>query len=434
MESEKTLMSLHEDPVVKAAYSWLDNQQIPMRKSVEDWSSINSGSFNILGLAQMQQELVSAFSLLNCEQEIIALPDSEYIDGQGTVQKRKSANLLRFYKRPKANRKVLLTGHYDTVFGADHAFQSFSWIDDDTLNGPGVADMKGGILVLLNALMALEQSPFADALGWEVLLSPDEETGSLGSAPYLVKRAPDFDIGLTYEPAMANGTLAGARKGSGNYILVVKGRAAHAGREIDKGRNAVVALADIIGKLSELNGKRDGLTVNPAVIEGGEAPNIVPDLAICRFNVRLEHSEDVTWLKDELDKIVALWDCQEGYSVTLHGGINRPPKILSKANLELMALIKICGELQALKVDYVATGGCCEGNNLAAAGLANVDTLGVRGGAIHSDKEFLLIDSMVERAKLSALILMAISSGFFDSVINIKVKKQHIKGPSHDDC
>lgn len=421
MKSAKTLESLHEDPSVKTAYSWLDSQQAPMCKSVEQWSNINSGSMNLVGLANMQQELVAAFSTLDCEQEIIALPDGDYVDGDGTVKNRKNANLLRFFKRTTANRKVLLTGHYDTVFGADHPFQMVRWLDDNTLNGPGVADMKGGILVILNALMALEQSPFADFLGWEVLLSPDEETGSLASAPYLVKRAPDFDIGLTYEPAMADGTLAGARKGSGNYTLVVEGRAAHAGREFNLGRNAVVALADIICKLSALNGQREGLTVNPAVIEGGQANNIVPDLAICRFNVRLEHGEDMTWFETELDKIINTWKCEEGYSISLHGGINRPPKHLSKANLELMALIKTCGELQELKVAYVATGGCCEGNNLAAAGLPNVDTLGVRGGAIHSTNEFLLLDSLVERAKLSTLILMAISNGCFDSIINYKV-------------
>ncbi len=423
-----TLVSLHGHPAVKAAYSWLDSEQFSMRSSVEQWSSINSGSHNLTGLAHMQQELLSAFNALECEHEIISLPDSEYIDSQGIVQNRKNANLLRFYKRPGVKRKVLLTGHYDTVFGTNHAFQTCCWLDDNTLNGPGVADMKGGILVMLNALIALEQSPFAAGLGWEVLLSPDEETGSLASAPYLVKRAPNFDIGLTYEPAMADGTLAGARKGSGNYSVIVKGRAAHAGREIDKGRNAVVALADIIAKLSALNGKRKGLTVNPAVVEGGTATNIVPDLAICRFNVRLEHSDDMAWLESELEKIIQIWDGSEGYSVSLSGGINRPPKHLSKANLLLMELIKTCGGLQDLRVEYVATGGCCEGNNLAAAGLPNVDTLGVRGGEIHSANEFLFFDSMVERSKLSFFILAAISNGSFDTVIKLKSENISDKG------
>ena len=428
MKSAKALVSLHEDPAVKAAYMWLDSQQPVMLETVEKWSLINSGSSNLEGLAEMQQELVAAFDVLDCEQEIIHLAGGDYIASDGKRHIRRNANLLRFYKRPTANRRVLLTGHYDTVFGAGHPFQTVNWIDDKTMGGPGVADMKGGILVIMNALQALERSPYASSLGWEVLLSPDEETGSLASAPYLVERAADFDLGLTYEPAMADGTLAGTRKGSGNYTVVVEGRSAHAGREFDKGRNAVVALADIIARLSALSGLREGLTVNPAVIEGGEATNIVPDLAICRFNVRLETSEDMSWFEGELEKIKAHWNNQEGYSLSLHGGINRPPKQLSAANLELMDLIKTCGELQGLSVEYVPTGGCCEGNNLAAAGLPNVDTLGVRGGAIHSAEEFLIVESLSERAKLSALILIAISKACFDSVMNGKSQYKTSEG------
>ncbi len=421
-------MSFHQDSAVKVAYAWLDSQQLQMQETVEAWCSINSGSHNLDGLAHMQQELIAAFSTLDCEQEIVPLPDGEYVDGSGKVHIRKNANLLRFYKRPTANRRVLLTGHYDTVFGAEHVFQKCHWKDDKTMGGPGVADMKGGILVILHALQALEHSPHCHALGWEVLLSPDEETGSLASAPYLVQRAPDFDLGLTYEPAMPDGTLAGARKGSGNYTLVVKGRAAHAGRDFHAGRNAVVALADIISQLSGLNGKKEGLTVNPAVIEGGEATNIVPDAALCRFNVRLERAGDAAWFESELQKIIEPWADKEGYAISLHGGINRPPKVLSDANLELMALIKTCGELQGLKISYVATGGCCEGNNLAAAGLPNVDTLGVRGGAIHSADEYLIVDSLSERAKLSAFILLAISNACFDSVMNFKSQNNTDKG------
>lgn len=420
MTDTRALNTLNESTAVKAAYGWLDSQQMHMLETVERWSLINSGSSNLNGLERMEQELLSAFSTLDCEQEIVALPDSEYISADGEALKRQNANLLRFYKRPTANRRILLTGHYDTVFGADSAFQKLSWLDDATLNGPGVADMKGGIVVILHALMALEQSEFADAIGWEVLLSPDEETGSLASAPYLIFRAPDFDLGLTYEPAMADGTLAGARKGSGNYTIIVRGRSAHAGREFDKGRNAVVALADIIAKLAALSGQRQGLTVNPAVISGGEVTNAVPDQAICRFNVRLEHADDADWFTGQLNDILKPWQIREGYSISVHGGINRPPKHLSDANLELMALIKACGEAQDLAVDYVATGGCCEGNNLAAAGLPNVDTLGVRGGSIHSADEYLITASLVERARLSTFILMAISNGSFDSVMKLK--------------
>ncbi|UTW55789.1 hydrolase [Kordiimonas sp. SCSIO 12610] len=408
---------------VKAMLEALDAKHAEMIALVQEWSAINSGSRNLDGLKVMEAEIVSAFAPLGAEVEFIELGDGEIVNNQGEVKIVPNGRSIRIYKHPQANRRVLMTGHTDTVFPIDSDFQTSRWLDDNTLNGPGVADMKGGIIVMLYALLAFEDGPFAGTIGWEVILSPDEETGSLKSGPLLMERARSADIGLTYEPALADGTLAGARKGSGNYTVVVRGKATHAGREFHQGRNAVVALSKIIVDLSELTDGRPELTVNPAVINGGVAPNIVPDMAWCRFNVRLKAAEDAEWFQNQLDAIINKWNSEDGYTAELHGGINRPPKDLSDANLKLMDLIKACGDDLGIAINYVATGGCCEGNNLAAAGLPNVDTLGVRGGAIHSSDEFVLVDSFVERAKLSALILTAFAAGQLDEVINLKNQK-----------
>lgn len=412
-----------KEPAIAALLSDVDERQQEMVDTVIAWSKVNSGSRNLDGLDTMEAIVVEAFSELDPEIEFIQLTDGEGVTPAGDVEVIKNGRAIRIFKRPEANRRVLLTGHTDTVFAKDHAFQEPIWLDENTLNGPGVADMKGGIIVMLNALRALEASPYASSLGWEVLLSPDEETGSLGSAPILAERARAADIGMTYEPALSDGTLAGARKGSGNFVMVVEGKAAHAGREFFAGRNAVVLLAEIIGALSALTNGRPGLTVNPAVISGGVAPNVVPDKALCRFNVRLEDPEDAHWFQAELDKIVSEYGSRDGFSVRLHGGINRPPKAISEANQLLMDAIADCGSELGIKVAYVPTGGCCEGNNLAAAGLPNVDTLGVRGGLIHSADEFVLADSFSERAKLSALILMAFAAGALDEVLAAKAKE-----------
>lgn len=411
------------EPAVRSILEGIDARQQAMIDTVIAWSHINSGSRNLDGLATMEQTIVEAFSELDPDVTYIDLPDGQGITAGGDVEDVKNGRCILLSKRPDANRRVLMTGHTDTVFAVDHAFQECTWLDDNTLNGPGVADMKGGILVMLNALRAFEASPYAGSVGWEVLLSPDEETGSLASAAVLADRAVAADIGMTYEPALADGTLAGARKGSGNFVVVVEGRAAHAGREFFEGRNAVVMLAEIIGALSALTNGRPGLTVNPAVVTGGVAPNVVPDRALCRFNVRLEDPEDMHWFQAELDSIVERFSARDGFSVRLHGGINRPPKAISEANQLLMDAIASCGAELGIRVDYVATGGCCEGNNLAAAGLPNVDTLGVRGGLIHSADEFVLVDSFAERAKLSALILMAFAAGALDNVLAAKAVK-----------
>ncbi|PCI62427.1 MAG: acetylornithine deacetylase [Kordiimonadales bacterium] len=416
----KSLNSLFTDGSCQKALAQIDAKQAEMVETVIAWSGVNSGSGNLTGLTGMEVLVLKAFKPLGAEVVFHQLPPFERVDENGTIIKQKSGRTIRLFKRPDANRRVLLTGHTDTVFAPEHSFQTTTWLDDNTLNGPGVADMKGGILVMLHALLAFEATPLAQSVGWEVILSPDEETGSVGSAPILADRAKSADIGLTYEPALADGTLVGERKGSGNYTLIVRGKAAHAGREFHAGRNAVVKMSALVGELAALTGGRPELTVNPAVVQGGVAPNVVPDIATCRFNVRLKEAEHAQWFEAELQRIIGVANEEEGYEVSLHGGINRPPKVLSDANIKLMDAIRACGVELGLDINYVATGGCCEGNNLAAAGLPNVDTLGVRGGMIHSADEFVLVDSFSERAKLSALILMAFAAGHLDSVIEAK--------------
>src|SRR5438045_4705341 len=199
--------------------------------------------------------------------------------------------------------QLLLTGHMDTVFAADHAFQETRWLEDAVLNGPGVADMKGGIAVMLAALKAVERSPRADRIGYEVVINSDEEVGSPASAALLAQAARGKRAALTYEPAaLPDGTLAGARPGSGNFTLIVRGRSAHAGRNPEDGRNALVAAADLALRLDQL--KRDGLTVNPARIEGGSPGNVVPDLAILRVNLRPRTPEIEAETKRAIDDAV----------------------------------------------------------------------------------------------------------------------------------
>ena len=139
----------------------------------------------------------------------------------------------------------------DTVFGEDHAFQKTRWLEDGVLNGPGVADMKGGLSVMLAALKAVEKSNSAERIGYEVVINSDEEVGSPASATLLAQAAAGKRAALTYEPAaLPDGTLAGARPGSGNFSFVVRGRSAHAGRNPEDGRNAIVAASELALRLA----------------------------------------------------------------------------------------------------------------------------------------------------------------------------------------
>ncbi len=394
----------------------IDGQHQDMLSTVELWSSQNSGSRNRNGLDDMRALLKDRFVALPGEIDDVPLADGEFVSNSGEVKAVEYAPALKVTVRPKAPIQLILTGHYDTVFPEDFHFQKPVRVDEDTINGPGTADMKAGLMVMLTALEALEKFDNAKNIGYNILMSPDEEIGSPGSAPLLAELGKRSHVGLTYEPALADGSMAGARKGSGNFSLIIRGRAAHAGREHHLGRNAIAAMAEFISGIEALNGKRDGVTFNIAKIDGGGASNIVPELAIGRFNVRMKETSDVAWIEQNLESLIKNLDAKDGIHAHLHGGFTRPPKPMSPANAQIFDWVKQAGGLLGQEIKWAPSGGVCEGNNLWASGCPNVDTLGVRGGHIHSDREYMIISSLVERARLSAVILMKLASGEFDAI------------------
>lgn len=379
-----------------------------------DWAGVNSGSRNAAGLARMLDLLEAAAAPLSADVARLPTAGSTSVDDDGIVREEACADALGIRQRPDAAVQVILTGHYDTVFPADSAFQTVATRPDGALNGPGIADMKGGISVMLAALEAFETHPDRDRVGWTVLLSPDEEIGSPASAPLLAELGARGHVGMTYEPALADGTLAGARKGSGNYHLIVAGKAAHAGRAFDEGANAVAGAAIIAARLHALNGQREGVTVNVARIAGGGPLNVVADNAVVRFNVRVPDKAASDWIEATVRRI-ASEPPFPGLSLDLHGGMTRAPKPMDASQSALFEAVRDTGVLLGQTIAWKPSGGVCEGNNLHAAGLPNIDTLGVLGGDIHSDQEFAWPASFVERAQLSALILCKIASGEIDA-------------------
>ena len=400
-------MAVPPSPAEAAALAPLADARETMLAQVEAWAAINSGSRNLAGLGAVATVLADAFASLGGVVTRVPAAVVDSVDGGGRVVALAHGDNLHIVKRPDAPVRVLLTGHMDTVFAVDHPFQSLRWIDAETLNGPGVADMKGGIAVMLAALGALEASDFVANIGWEVVLNSDEEVSSPGSAPLLAAAAKRCHLGLTFEPALPDGTLAGARKGSGNFSAIVSGRAAHAGREPENGRNALLAAADLALRLKALTAV--DLTVNPAKIDGGGPNNIVPDNAVLRWNMRPSTPDAEARALAAIDALVTEVAMAHEVIITVHGHFARPPKPLDANQARLFELVRDCGAALGLAIGWRDTGGVCDGNNLAATGLAVVDTLGPRGGAIHSADEFLCVDSLVERAQLAALVLMRVA-------------------------
>jgi glutamate carboxypeptidase len=270
--------------------------------------------------------------------------------------------------------------------------------------------MKGGLAVLLAALKAVETSPGAGCLGYEVLINSDEEVGSPGSAPLIAQAARGKVAALTYEPsALPDGTLAGARPGSGNFSIRIEGRSAHAGRNPEDGRNAIVAAADLTLRLASL--RAPGLSVNPARIDGGGPNNVVPDQAILRINMRPKTLEDQQHAEQQLRHAIEAVAAEHEVRIHMHGGFARPPTPLDDRAERLFRLVGQCGADLGQEIGWRASGGVCDGNNIAACGVPVVDTMGVRGGAIHSPDEYLIVDSLSERAQLSALTILRLASG-----------------------
>jgi len=373
------------------------------------WAALNSGTENLPGLARVAAMLTDDFSRLPGDLRLVEPMPHDRMDANGRVVPVQHGRHLHLIVRPDAPVQMLFTGHMDTVYPADHPFQAIADLGDGTINGPGLADMKGGLAVMLAALEAVEAGPAASAIGYEIVVNSDEETGSFSSAALIAAAARGKRAALTYEPALPDGTLAGARGGTGNFSLSVRGRSAHAGRDPQNGRNAVAAAADLALRLEAAAGP--GLTVNPARIDGGGPNNVVPDAAVLRVNFRPAAPDAIERARAALDDAAAEVSAAREVEVAIHGGFNRPPKPIDGGAARLFDLIRVAGGDLGLDIGWRDTGGVCDGNNIAAVGVPVVDTMGARGGAIHSPDEYLIVDSLPERAALSAVTILRIAGG-----------------------
>lgn len=368
--------------------------------TLQRWSDQNSGSGNIEGLGQMRGLLYEAFSSLPHERiESPRLLGTE-------------ARALLVTQRSHAPVSVLLCGHYDTVYDVQHPFQRSVVEGPDKLRGPGVADMKGGIAVLLAALRVFEKTPQASSLGWQVLLTPDEETGSQGSHDLILATARKHHFGLVFEPARGNGDLVRSRSGTAVYTVTCHGRAAHAARVPNDGRNAILALAEYLLRINALPEHFPGSLVNVGNVSGGGVVNIVPDLAKAQINVRASQARTAAQLDEAMKATAEEFNRREGIRMQVEGGFDRMPKECGPAEELLFAAWLGAAKDLGVKVPgWQHSGGGSDGNLLSEAGLPNLDGVGIVGDHLHSEREYCEPSSIVERAQIAALVLHRIASG-----------------------
>jgi len=374
---------------------------------LESWANINSGSSHAAGLTRMADVLRAAFTC--------AFPAAEFeeLSADAPGYNPPGAKALRFRMRPQAARQVFLCGHYDTVYAADDAFQSCRWLDADSLNGPGVTDMKGGLIVILAALDAFEQTPSAASLGWEVLLTPDEETGSHGTRAMFEAAAQRNHFGLVFEPARPSGDIIHSRKGTGGIVATCHGRAAHAAKIPNDGRSAILGLAAYLLAIAKIPAELPGVLVNTGNIRGGTAAtNVVPDFAQAEIDLRITRMADKEPLFSRLETVARETSAVYGVTIEITGGLNRPPKENHPTEAALFPEFQRAGRDVGLKpFNWIHGGGASDGNFLGAAGLPCFDGIGPEGDHLHSAREFCRVGTIAPRAQNVALFLHRLAAG-----------------------
>jgi glutamate carboxypeptidase len=304
--------------------------------------------------------------------------------------------------------RVVMIGHMDTVYSdgtaAQHPFHKLGL----RLKGPGVNDMKSGLLSGLYAAYAIVQSGFDNFAELGLFCNSEEEIGSpisRGLYPNFVRGA---DAALVLEPARESGAIVSARKGVGHYTITVRGKAAHAGVEPEQGANANLALAQHTIAFQALNGFRPGLTVNVGVVRGGTRPNVVADLATADVDVRIPRAADAAPLEQAMREILAR-PVVPGTTAELSGEIDNPPMEKTAATARLVEMAKRAARELGFELEDVTTGGGSDGNYTASLGVPTLDGLGPIGGRGHNViEEFVDANSIVPRTALLAKLIVAI--------------------------
>jgi glutamate carboxypeptidase len=360
--------------------------------------NIDCGSYTPDGVNEVGRWTATFLGELGADIEIRPDPAGRFGD---TV-------IARFTGRAGAPR-VLLIGHMDTVFDPGTVAERPFRIDDGTAHGPGVTDMKSGLLAGLYALKALIGEngglPFERVT---FVANPDEEVGSPTSTTHIRELAADADVALVLECARANGDIVSARKGILDTRITVHGRAAHAGVEPEKGRSAILEAARIVEDLHALNGRWPGVTVNVGKIAGGTRPNVVAERCELEVDVRAATAEGLDEAEAAIREIAAATEVPDT-TTDLHVMVGwRPMEKLARSG-RLVEHAQAVARGLGFEVRDTATGGASDANTTSGMGIPSLDGLGPIGGNDHAPAEYLEVDSIVPRTTMLAGLLLAIA-------------------------
>lgn len=305
---------------------------------------------------------------------------------------------------------VTLLGHIDTVYPVGTAAARPLRVEDNTIYGPGVSDMKGCVLSAIYALEALLAVGYSDFGEIRVLCVSDEEISQRHSIDVMQQVCQHCQGALVLEAARANGDIVIARKGNAWYTLTAQGRAAHAGVEPEKGRNAIVEIAHQTLQFSSLHGWREGITINPGTITGGTLPNVVPDFAQVRFDMRFLQMEDKIATEQRWQEMLHNQRVP-GVELTLMSEPDfKAPMVATPASLALAQKAQEIAVSLGFSLNHTATGGSSDASYATSFGVPTLDGLGPIGGRDHSPYEYLMADSVAPRTALLAGLIAAIAA------------------------
>lgn len=301
--------------------------------------------------------------------------------------------------------RLLLIGHMDTVFSEGEAAKRPFAIGQRNgrriATGPGVLDMKSGILIGLYGLRLLIERQQASYRQVTFVCNSDEEIGSPSSKPLIQELAKDADAVLVLEPGRAENTIVSSRKGCGQYRIEVHGLSAHAGVEPQKGRNAILELSYQVQRMQAINGTIPGATLNVGIIHGGERTNIVPDYAYFEMDARVTSTESIAALEAAIQKAAAK-TALSGTKIVVSGGFICEPFERNASNARLVQLAQAAGKAMGMAIQDVGSGGSSDANTSAALGIPTLDGLGAGGGLAHNPDEYIELDYLPERIALLA--------------------------------
>ena len=297
----------------------------------------------------------------------------------------------------------LLIGHTDTVWPLGTLEKMPVTVKDDRITGPGVYDMKAGIIQIIYAIKALINLNLKPKILPVILINSDEETGSKESTHIIKRLAKIANRAFILEPSLGlNGKLKTRRVGVGKYTIKLKGKAAHAGLDPGKGASAIVELSHVIQKLFLLNDPKNGISVNVGMIDGGVRPNVIAPESKAVVDVRVPTNKDANRIEEQ---ILSMKSENPDVELSVEGGIGRPPMEATPANRALWKIAKEKGSEIDIDLSEASAGGGSDGNTTSQY-TATLDGLGAIGDGAHAAHEFAFQDKLIERSALLSLLLM----------------------------